>query len=686
MQRRSQRDFFISFTKADRSWAEWIAWSLELEGYQVIYQDWDFRPGMNLPLEIDRAVSTAKRILVILSTEYLADLHAQPQWASAFNLDPTGEKGLLLPVRIRHCEPTGLLSTIVSIDLVNLNEQVARDKLMEGVRNTRVKPSTSPMYPIEVPSIPTFPGTWPVQLIVPYKPNKFFVGQEKLLRFVHSRLIEFRSPRTLQVQAISGLEGMGKTQVAIEYAYRYRRQYSYILWVNAVTPERLQTDLMRLADLLGVPGREPYNQRATINAFKQWLALQNYWLLILDNADDISLVEDYLPKGKKGDGYVLMTTRATRATSTTRIVEMQRMTKDEAVQLLLSRSRTSLPDNSASTKVPPKIRASAEAIATALDGVPLALDLAIAYIKMRNINLPDYQKLYQAKHKSILAQKEQRSLRYPEAIHITLAISSEAIERTNPAAAELMRLFAFFAPVSLPEIVISAGAKQLGNMLLGPVATKPEKLQEVFQLLRDYSLLRGNPEKQTNSMHRTFQEIIRDGMVDVQARNRWMEHAVRVLRELLSPLVTNLVKTEYMDQAQKEFIEILIVHAKDCVLRIDKYRINFREAGDICYITARYMQIFARYEEAEYLYKQALSIYRASRDQSLLMIGRVQHALAILYEAEGKYDKALSLCKQALSIYQRQLDPDDNEIIKLEELQKALARRMNDDENFFPLL
>src|SRR5262245_22991516 len=112
------KDFFVSYNRADRSWAEWIAWQLEEMGYEVILQAWDFRPGSNFVLEMQEAAVDAQRTIAVLSPNYLTALYTQPEWAAAFAQDPTGEKGVLLPVRVRECELKGLLQSIVYIDLV----------------------------------------------------------------------------------------------------------------------------------------------------------------------------------------------------------------------------------------------------------------------------------------------------------------------------------------------------------------------------------------------------------------------------------------------------------------------------------------------------------------------------------------------------------------------------------------
>lgn len=153
----AMKDFFISYTAVDRSWAEWIAWELEKAGYDTVIQAWDFRPGENFVIEMQKAAAEAARTLLVLSEDYLKSSFARSEWAAAYAQDPTGDRGQLVPVRIGCCEPTGLLRGIIFIDLVGLDEPAARDTLLDGVKDERAKPTAAPRYPGS--SGPAFPGT-----------------------------------------------------------------------------------------------------------------------------------------------------------------------------------------------------------------------------------------------------------------------------------------------------------------------------------------------------------------------------------------------------------------------------------------------------------------------------------------------------------------------------------------------
>jgi hypothetical protein len=89
-----RRDFFISYTSADQSWAEWIAWELEAAGYRVLIQARDFRPGMNFVTAMQKGAAECNRTLIVLSAQFLESNFTEAEWTSAFAKDPTGRHGL----------------------------------------------------------------------------------------------------------------------------------------------------------------------------------------------------------------------------------------------------------------------------------------------------------------------------------------------------------------------------------------------------------------------------------------------------------------------------------------------------------------------------------------------------------------------------------------------------------------
>ena len=142
------KDFFVSYNRADKQWAEWIAWTLEEAGYSVAIQAWDFRPGGNFVLDMQRAAAESEKTIAVLSETYLKSSYTQPEWAAAFSNDPESLKRKVIPIRVKECRPTGMLQSLVYVDLVGVPRAEAKLKVLESLRD-RIKPESEPLFPGE---------------------------------------------------------------------------------------------------------------------------------------------------------------------------------------------------------------------------------------------------------------------------------------------------------------------------------------------------------------------------------------------------------------------------------------------------------------------------------------------------------------------------------------------------------
>ena len=246
-----KRDFFISFAGADRPWAIWIAWTLEEAGYSVVFQDWDFKG--NFVVAMDRAVKETRHTIAVLSPDYLTSGFATTEWAAAFARDATSEHDRLIPIRVRLCEPDGLLAQIVYEDLIGRQEPEAKQQLLQRVSELRRKPAEQPLFPgppqreilREKPSFPIPDHNLPL-------PTRSFVGRGEELEELHRALVGTGRSAITQPRAITGLGGVGKTQLALHYAYAHLTDYDLIRWLRAEEPATLAADYAGMAPALGL--------------------------------------------------------------------------------------------------------------------------------------------------------------------------------------------------------------------------------------------------------------------------------------------------------------------------------------------------------------------------------------------------------------------------------------------------
>lgn len=161
-------DFFISYTQADRAWAEWIARILEEDGHRVLIQAWDFTPGTDWVHRMQAATQDAARTIAVLSHDYVESVYTEAHWRAAWASDPEGTGRKLLTVRVDDTDRPGLLGTRVGVDLFGLDEATAKARLRgmvsAAITGRRTKPEVSPGFPGARRAMPRpalFPRTLP---------------------------------------------------------------------------------------------------------------------------------------------------------------------------------------------------------------------------------------------------------------------------------------------------------------------------------------------------------------------------------------------------------------------------------------------------------------------------------------------------------------------------------------------
>ncbi len=649
------KDFFVSYTGRDRRWAEWIAFTLEEAGYTTIIQAWDSRPGMNVVAMMNDATRQTERTIAVLSRAYLESEFGFAEWAAAFRRDPTGNQRRLVPVRIEACDVQGLLGSIVSLDLVGLDEARAKEQLLAGVKPERAKPlsagfprsASSPKSGALVLERPLFPPSLPPRWNIPYPRNPYFLGREEVLDQLTAALrtgqpIALSQPaKDIHLQAISGLGGIGKTHVALEYAYRYRSDYQAVLWVQADTYENLTSSLLALAALLDLPEKEAQESAQVVAAVQRWLQMTSGYLLILDNADDLTLARDFLPT--KTSGHVLLTTRAQAAGRFAHRLEVDELPTEQGMLLLLRRAGLLIAD-APLEQAKESDRVIAKRLCEELGGLPLALDQAGAYIEETACGLAKYEHRYRRQRSKVLAERREALVKdHPLPVATTWNLSFEQVAQRNPVAADLLRVCAFLAPDAIPETIITEGASQLGPRL-AELGTDADGLDQAVETLRAYSLVRRDAAQETLSVHRLVQAVLRDQMAQEEQR-QWAERVVRATNAAF-PAVEHRTWSP---------CEMVLPHALVMAGLIQQYGMTMPEAARLLNQAALYLKERARYPEAEPLYERALAIVEQQLGAEHPDTANSLNNLAALYYRQGKYAEAEPLYVRALAIYEQQL-------------------------------
>ncbi len=476
---------------------------------------------------------------------------------------------------------------------------------------------------------------------VPYQRNTFFTGQEAILSSLHEKLRADMVAALTQPQAISGLGGIGKTQIAIEYAYRHGNEYRAVFWARADSHESLVQDYVALANLLHLPKKDAQDQNITVGAVIRWLDTHDQWLLILDNADDIALVHDVLPL--ESNGHILLTTRSQLLGTIARNVKVDQMGGEDGTLLLLKRAGLlTLNATLAQAAAVPDSTAAGELVQI-LGGLPLALDQAGAYINGTGCGVLGYLKRYRTQRSKLLKRRGRPITDYPESVTTTWSLSLEKVEQLNLTATELLQFCAFLHPDAIPEEIITEGASALDSVL--PALTSDLiTLDEAMEVLRAYSLVHRDANMKTLSIHRLVQAVLMDRMSENEQR-QWAERVVRA------------VNRAFPDGkfATWQTCEHYLPHVLACAGYIDQWNMSFLDAAKLLDRAGFYLQQRAQYDQGELLLQRALAIHEQTPGMEPTEIAASLNRLARLYQSRGKFTQAEPLLKRALVIREQAL-------------------------------
>jgi tetratricopeptide (TPR) repeat protein len=640
------RDFFVSYTQPDRAWAEWLAWELEAGGYTTLLQAWDMPAGTAFVHVMDQAVQHTRHTLLVLSPAYLRSAMGEAEWRPAFLADPSGQHRRLVPVRVEDCRPPGLLADRVWIDLVGLDEAGARSRLREEVSSAlrgHARPATRPRFPATrtpTPAVdrPRFPTALPPVWNVPYRRNPAFHGRQELI----GGLADQRRGRSAPVpRALQAGAGVGKTALAVEYAYRYRSAFDTVWWVRAEEPATLVGDYADLAAALGVSGAGQTDQQLMSLAVRRWLEEHDRWLLVFDNAEapdtatglkaPLDRLADLLPLVPQGQ--LLLTSRDASWDRYMTLAELEVFSPEEAVAFLLDRSGGS-------------DAASAAKIADLLGLLPLALEQAGAYLRETRLSLAGYLDRLRQYPALTLSRGRPRDRDPADTVATTWQVSLERVRPTTRAV-ELLEVCIFMGPEEIPRELF--GHKpDLTPGALDELADDPFLLDDAIAALHRFGLAKAG--EQGLTLHRLLQQVVRHELDPVVAAAR-VGTAVRLLHNALPFGGRD-------DPSLWPVCARLLPHVLATTGHAVAHQAEPLTTADLLEGAADYLHGRARYGDARVLYERALAIREAELGGHHVTTARSLDNLANVLVHLGELADARALHERALRIRESSLGAD----------------------------
>ncbi|MES5817430.1 FxSxx-COOH system tetratricopeptide repeat protein [Streptomyces sp. RG80] len=475
---------FISYAGADRAWAEWVAWQLTDAGCSTFFDVQDVAVGEDVLARIERELDAADVMVVLLSASWATSHFAAAELRSGIPL---------VPVRLDDTPLPPEVGDFQAVDLVGANEAEARDRLVQAVLGIRSAPGDSPTGHLVGErrlrrlglAGPRTPGSLPRVWNLPPR-NPGFVGRDKDL----SRLRDELTDRSEVV--VMGPGGIGKTQLALEYAYRFAGEYELAWWIRANRP--IGKQLAELAARIGAAPVGTPLAEAT-EALKAELRERSRWLLVFDDVTDPTALTPHMPNGV---GHVLITTRPALQHSAHSTEFNLDFTRAESIALLRS-------------TLPSLTTVEADAVAAALDDLPLALAHALAVLR-DGMPVREFLRMLTVDE----AEDSDPEYHLSSSLVATVHMAVDQLRAAGPSdAVPLLFGCALLAPAPLPMGTRPGPARRLPDPLIGALPDG-RSLPELLQALRRYGLV--HVQDETVRLHPLTQSVLRDLLPDSERR------------------------------------------------------------------------------------------------------------------------------------------------------------------------
>lgn len=461
-----------------------------------------------------------------------------------------------------------------------------------------------------------FPNAAHLAYYAPVK-NPRFTGREEALADLR-RLLGAQGKTVVLPVAVQGLGGVGKTQLALEYANRYGKAYDVVWWISSEQAQFVDSSLLELGKRLDLnldPAAVADNVRLVLQSLERGEPTKR-WLLVYDNAEDPEDLDKLLPNG--GHGHVLITSRNSSWGDRADSVTVDVFRREESVSHLRGRVRT-------------VTDAEATQIAEALGDLPIAVAAAGAFLHETGTKASDYLRQITSED----------GAEPPEAVREVWRLSLDRLMTQSPASYRILELCSQLAPEIAFDLIYE---EKMARVLSETVPTMTAVLPALVQNLNKFALIKLDSQARQITVHRLLQSVVRQRMTE-QARAH-ARHQVHLILAAARP--GDVDEPDNWERFQMLWPHLTVSEAMTCqdegvrTLLIDRIRF-LRQSGEP--------------EEAERIavaveqnWQRELAEPGGAANQSLrVQLLQLQFNLAILLRTTARFEQARQLDESVLA-------------------------------------
>jgi tetratricopeptide (TPR) repeat protein len=649
----------ISHAGYSRPWAVWIAHQLEEMGRPTTLLRWDPPAGRPLAEALGGLRAAPGRVLIVLDDWYFAlGPGGDAEWAAALGELGTADDGRFAAVSVATRLLPAAALPLRPVDLRDLDEPEARRRIL---RRLEIDPTAAPPDEGGSPG-PRFPNDPPEVWNVPHRSVRF-TGRDAVLAEVHRRLE--KGGRDGVRLALRGMSGVGKSQIATEYAHRFGNHYDIVWWINAGYRATAREQLADLAPHLGLPtGKEIGNRIRAVHDALRVGRHSRRWLIVFDSADDLEQIEDLLPQGS---GHVLITslTRDWAISGDAVEIEVEAFSRGESIAYARRRAERLTDDE-------------ADALAEAVQDLPLLLSQTAAELAASAMPAREYIELIRRGDANRIGIRI--SSDYPMGFATMWSITLNTLQDKNPEAVELLHLFGLFAPDAIPVRLMQSARPATLPEHLSALAADPIRWHTALRRLSEASTVRMDYAEGADTepyvdrviMHRVYHRFLRSNFTE-ERRATLSAAAARVLADAdprrptdtrswsgYAELIPHLEPTGALDSTDPEVRQLILncvsylrirgenrTGLRLCEQVLDRWRprmaFDQRELRVLVHQHTNMLRRLGRYREALEIGRDTVARLSAVRGPDHPDLLLAKNGLGATLVALGRYQEAYQL-------------------------------------------